>query len=158
MLRLSELLERIRPAGTPGAPTEGAQQHLRDLQDREIADINVLLREFEAEADQALAAAHEEAARLRSEGERQAHRLRAGLPDRVAVAQAAAAQRSTHRSGAELEEVVDNADRAVAQIRSQSTDRMPALVDAVVAMIWSATSSRTGTSGTAPGSEQGGRR
>lgn len=56
MLRLSELLEQICPAGTPGAPTEGAQQHLRDLQDREIADIDVFLRGFEAEADQVLAA------------------------------------------------------------------------------------------------------
>lgn len=35
--RLSELLERIRPAGSPGAPAEGARIR-EDRLDRELAE------------------------------------------------------------------------------------------------------------------------
>jgi hypothetical protein len=39
VLRLSELLERIRPAGTPGAPTEGELQRRDDRRAAEIKNI-----------------------------------------------------------------------------------------------------------------------
>jgi hypothetical protein len=46
--RLSELLERIRPTGAPGAPTEGEGQRHREQQAREVAALTDVLRSFEA--------------------------------------------------------------------------------------------------------------
>ena len=65
VLTLRELLERIRPAGTPGAPSEGDRQRQREDRAAEVADITTVLAEFEAEADAIGTAAESDAHRLR---------------------------------------------------------------------------------------------
>ncbi len=137
MLRLSELLERLRPSGTPGAPTEGEQQRRHEQQEHEIAALTMTLRGFEAEADQLLAAGHAEADRLRSEGEQRAHAIRAQLPDRIAIARAEAVQQDEQRGPSEITDVERDAEQEIARIGAVADTRIPQLADAVVATIWS---------------------
>jgi vacuolar-type H+-ATPase subunit H len=136
MLRLSELLERLRPAGTPGAPTEGEQQRRHQLQEREIAAVTVVLRAFEQRADQMIAAGRAEAERRRRDGERRADLVRAQLPDRIAIARAEAVQQHDEQGESEIAEVEHGAQREIARIEADAETRVPQLADAVVATIW----------------------
>ncbi len=77
-------LERIRPIGTPGAPADATPLREQAALD-EIADIKALLAVFETEADAVVAAAHQRAARIRSEADQSAQRIRADIPDRPYV-------------------------------------------------------------------------
>jgi vacuolar-type H+-ATPase subunit H len=135
VLRLSELLERIRPAGAPGAAAEGDDQHRRNILAAEIADIERALAAFEHEADQLVATAREEAEQLRRDGDRRADQIRAGLADRVAVAQAAGTERQ--QTDAEHDAIVESARRDAQRVRTEATSRIPALADSIVDSIWS---------------------
>jgi hypothetical protein len=137
MLRLSELLERLRPAGTPGAPTESERQRQHELQEHEIAAVSTRLRAFEAEAEQLVAAGRAEADRLRRDGERHAQLVRAQLPDRVAIARANVSQQDEDDGDREIVDVERNAKRQIAQIEADADTRIPQVADAVVATIWS---------------------
>ena len=121
MLRLSELLERIRPAGAPGAAAEGDDQHRRNILAAEIADIERALAAFEHEADQLVATAREEAEQLRRDGDRRADQIRAGLADRVAVAQAAGNERQ--QTDAEHDAIVESARRDAQRVRTEAVRR-----------------------------------
>lgn len=135
MVRLSELLERIRPAGSPGAAAEGDEQHRRNILDAEIADIALTLAGFEQEAERIVAAAREEAEESRRDGERRADRIRAGLADRVAVARAAGTE--PEQVDAERMAVIDATRRDADQLRREAEERSPALVEMIVNSIWS---------------------
>ncbi len=87
-LRLSELLERIRPSGTPGAPSEGQQQRIDADRAEELAELAEVLRQYEEEADALVAAANERASGRVQAAEREARQIRSGLADQVAVVQA----------------------------------------------------------------------
>lgn len=137
MLRLSELLERLRPAGTPGAPTEGEQQRRHELREHEVAAVTTVLREFEAAADEVVAEGRAEAERIRRDGERRAHLVEAQLPDRIAIARADAVRLHDERGENEITDVEQRARRDIARIEQQAAKRMPELADAVVAVIWS---------------------
>lgn len=137
MLRLSELLERLRPAGTPGAPTEGEQQRRHELREHEIAAVSAKLRTFEAGAEQVVAAGHAEAERLRSEGEQRVHAIRAQLPDRIAIARAEAVQQDEERGTSEITDVERDAEQEIARIEAAADTQVPQLADAVVATLWS---------------------
>lgn len=135
MVRLSELLERIRPAGSPGAAAEGDEQHRRSILDAEIADIALRLAGFEQEAGQIMATAREDAEQLRRDGERRAERARAGLADRLAVARAAGTE--PEQVEAERDAVVDATRHDADQLRRVADERVPALVETIVGSIWS---------------------
>lgn len=137
MLRLSELLERLRPSGTPGAPTQGEQQRQREVQEHEIAAVSAKLRALEAEADQVIAQGRAEAERLRHDGERRAQLVRAQLPDRIATARAAAVRQDEDHGEGEIADVGRNAKRDIARIEADAETRVPQLADTVVATIWS---------------------
>ncbi len=136
--RLSELLERIRPAGTPGAPADASSQREQAALD-EIADVVALLADFETEADAVIADAHRQAATLRSDAARAAQRIRAEIPDRVAVAQASWTAAAERRSGAAAEQLAEDARAQIAVLRARpDIDR---LVDDAVAALWELTGS-----------------
>jgi cell division septum initiation protein DivIVA len=137
MLQLSELLERLRPAGTPGAPTEGEQQRRHELREHEIATVSSTLRGFEAEAERVVAAGRAEADRLRRDGERRAQLVEAQLPDRIAVARGEAVQHDKERGDGEITTVKHDAERKIARIEADAESRVPQLADAVAATIWS---------------------
>lgn len=135
--RLSELLERIRPAGAPGAPSEGElQQHL-DRRAGEIAAITDLLDGFEAEAGAVADEARARAERLEAQSERRVREIVSGLPDRVAVAEARAARHLEEADRAEIQGIGSAADATIAHLRARGEDRIPQLVDEAIATIWS---------------------
>ena len=140
--RLSELLERIRPAGAPGAPTEGELQHRLDRRADEIATLTTVLASFEAEADAVVARARAEADRLRSEAQRRVHEIAASLPDRVAVAEARAAQLLEERDQVEHERIRSEAVATISTLQTRAEVQIPALVEEAMAMIWSQVPSR----------------
>jgi len=134
VLRLSELLERIRPAGTPGAAAEGDEQHRRNILQAEIADVAAVLDDFEREADELVVTAHHDAERIRRDGERRAEEIRAGLADRLAVARASGTE--SDDSDAEREAIVEAARRDAERLRLDAATRIPALADTIVESIW----------------------
>ena len=137
VLRLSELLERIRPAGAPGAPTEGELQRRHDHRAGEIASITAILASYEAEADALVASAQAEADHLRSEGQRRAHELRRELSDRVAVAEAGAAQIHEEQHREETTRLRSEAAQTIAHLHDRADIEIPGLVDEVIGVIWS---------------------
>ena len=137
VLRLSELLERIRPAGAPGASTEGELQHQQAEINRETADIATVLARFDTEVDEILTAAHKEAERLRRSGEQRAHHITAGLPDRLAVARSAASRERDERGLDESTRIAEDSTNEIARLRANAALQTPRLVDAAVKSIWS---------------------
>jgi hypothetical protein len=135
MVRLSELLERIRPAGSPGAAAEGDEQHRRSILDAEIADIALTLAGFEQEAERIVATARQEAEQLRRDGERRAERTRAELADRLAVARAAATE--PDQVDAEHDAVLEATRHDADRLRRVAEERVPPLVETIVDSIWS---------------------
>ena len=136
VLRLSELLERVRPAGAPGAPTEGDLQRRDAAEAEELADLAAVLRAFDDEADGVVAAARTEAARIRSDAEQRASRIRVELPDRIAAAQATTVEEHHRLDEDTRERVVADAQAQTEQLRRDFERRMPATVDRVIALVW----------------------
>ncbi len=141
MLRLSELLERIRPAGAPGAAAEGDEQHRRNILHAEIADITGVLDDFEREADQLVVTAHHEAEQIHRDGERRAEQIRASLPDRLAVARAAGTE--SNDSDAEREAIAETTRRDAERLRFDAGTRIPTLAHTIVESIWAALPTET---------------
>ena len=132
--RLSELLERIRPAGTPGAPTEGESVARHRWRADEIADVVAVLVTFESEVDATITAARRDAAQIVGEGQRRARAIVAGTAERVAVAQVETAQRFEAADDAEIER---STSARIAAMQSRADDEIPELVAQAVESIWS---------------------
>jgi hypothetical protein len=137
VLRLSELLERIRPAGTPGAPTEGELQQRNDRRADEIATLAAILTSFETEADLLVATARTEADQVRSRGHSRAHETTAAVPDRMAVAEAEAAHLLEQRDRVETEQLQSQTELTISQLRVKAEARTPLCVEEIMEVIWS---------------------
>jgi vacuolar-type H+-ATPase subunit H len=135
VLRLSELLERIRPAGTPGAPADGEDDRQQAAID-EIGDVARVLARFEREADGELTAARERARLILVEAEQRAHRISAALADRIAVASARGAQALAAQNEAALDRITTATTGEIARLQCQAGARMTPLVDAAIEQIW----------------------
>lgn len=134
-VQLSELLERIRPAGAPGAPSEGDRQRRRDDRAKELATIAAILADFELEADDVVAAARAEADLLRTRGEQRAHELHSAIAERVAVAEAETARNHTGHGDAAQAETRHTAERDIAALRARADAEIPLLVDKAIQVI-----------------------
>lgn len=145
VLTLRELLERIRPAGTPGAPSEGDRQRQREHRAAEIADIAAVLHEFEAEADAIVAAAQADADRLREQAQQQAGAIRASLADRVATAGAEIGAQDERRRHTEEETIRSQAEQEAARLTKAADEALPVIVDAAIQVIWDSTPSTSET-------------
>jgi hypothetical protein len=144
-LRLSELLERIRPAGSPGAPTEGERQRRRDDRATEIADLARLLASFADESAARVEAAQEEAARLRRSGQTRAAEVHAGLSGRVAVAVARVTEHHQDLDRNDEARIRQEADREIARLHARADAEIPHLVDRTMQVIWSLTAPSSDT-------------
>ena len=142
--RLGEILERIRPAGAPGAPTEGEFQKRHDRSADEIAAIAAVLAAFEAEADAVVDEARAEAKRLHAQAERRVHEITSALPDRVAVAESRAAHRHEEADRAQIDRVRNEAAETIADLQARAAARTPMLVQEAMAAIWSQVSPGAG--------------
>ena len=117
-LRLADLLDRIRPAGAPGALATGiARDEL--AADEELATLRRVLRSLEAAATEEIARAEREADRVLAEAERVARQRRAELADRVATAEATDVSHERHA-----------ADREVARLRRETDEAIAARLSA----------------------------
>ena len=135
VLRLSELLDRIRPAGAPGTPAAAVPQ--RDVVAREeTARVVDVLAEFEAEVDALLACARVEADAIAAEADRTARQIRNELPDRVAVARADVADDAERAHADAIARVGDDAEAEAATIRAAAD--AGAIAQRVIAVIWDA--------------------
>lgn len=138
---LSELLERIRPAGAPGAPTEGEQQRLDSDRDAEMAAIAVVLAGFENEAEAVITAATSRGVQTRRDADDQARQIRARLPDQLASAETAATERLSERVSTEQHSIETAASAAIDHLDATAARLIPEIRDDVVASIWSIVSS-----------------
>jgi multidrug efflux pump subunit AcrA (membrane-fusion protein) len=136
-LRLSELLERIRPAGAPGAPTEGERKRRRADRADEIADLAALLETFEADADAKITAARAESDRIRAAGQERARDIRSGLPDRLAIAQSHAIRDHAGYDRAQEDRIRSDADIEINLLQARADADIPELVNKTIGVIWS---------------------
>lgn len=144
-LRLSDLLDRIRPAGAPGAPAEGESRRQQALAE-ELGAITDELLAIDGAADEIVAQARRRAAEIATDGDRHARQLRAELPDRVAVARSSNVGREEHEIDDQLAQLAEQTQRAITARRQALESRSDALVAEAVDLIW-----RIG----APGGEDG---
>jgi hypothetical protein len=135
--RLSELLERIRPAGTPGAPSEGEVRRRDQRRAGEIASIALLLASWEGEADAVVAAGRADADRLLADGRRRADQIDSRLPDHVAHAEADAAHASARQDEVEVERLRRATADTISELRARADARLPGMVEEVTEVIWS---------------------
>jgi hypothetical protein len=135
--RLTELLERIRPAGSPGAPTEGERSQYRERRETELAALIRVLHEFEAEAAAVVSSAEARAVEIRRDADTEARRVRAGIPQLVAGAESARDQLDMPADVAERNRIAEQSTTEIERLHSAADERIPALVDAVVDLIWS---------------------
>ncbi len=132
-IRLSELLDRIRPAGAPGAPSDAEPQ--RELAaTEETSSVAALLHRLESEADEVIASAQEDADRIRADAERRAAELRSEVPDRVAVARADVSDAVEHDVTASVASIAADAQARVTDLRARAD--LDGAVAAVVDLIW----------------------
>ncbi len=137
VLHLSELLERIRPAGTAGAPTEGEVQRRDDRRAAEIENLTAILTSFETEADAIIATARNKADQLHSRGHSRAQDIATALAERMAVAETEAAHRLEQRDRVETERLQSQTELTISQVRAQAETRTPSLVEEIMEVIWS---------------------
>jgi vacuolar-type H+-ATPase subunit H len=135
--RLSDLLERIRPAGTPGAPVEGEVRRREESRERELIDVLTSLSSFEREAAAIVARARADAELIHRAALTRARAVRARQPERVAAAGAETVN-AEHLAGERLRaEVLAAAEHHRDALRARAEDEMPTLVDEVVDAVWS---------------------
>jgi vacuolar-type H+-ATPase subunit H len=133
--RLTELLERIRPAGVPGAAAEGQPPVDRAAAD-ELAALTGVLAELEAQADEVVARGRRRAERLRVDADRREERIRGEQPERVAVARAEVEQDHERRGAAEAARLTEAAQREAVARRRAADARIDDVVTAAVDRIW----------------------
>lgn len=133
-VRLSELLERIRPAGTPGSAA-GAESNVERALADEIAPLVAVLRRFDDDADSVIAAAGARADTIRSEGEQRAARIRSGAAERVAVATASGNKSDREQADAERQRIMDAAEAEVERRRVTAEAAREQLAERVLDII-----------------------
>lgn len=139
VVRLSELLDRIRPAGAPGAPTDTEPQ--RELAaSEETASLTRAIAELEAEADEIVADARARADSIRVDGERAARRVRSELAERVAIATAEAADEAASATTDLAASITSDSDAQVEELwATADPDRLAA---DIVDLIWRSVAER----------------
>jgi hypothetical protein len=133
--RLSELLERIRPAGTPGSAEDRVARRAAGAAE-ELAALRAALDAAESDADEVVASAQATAATWQQQAELEAQTIRDGTADRAAT-EAARAAAEYDVADPELDRIRLRADDEVEALRAQSDDLSARLSQQVVADLWS---------------------
>lgn len=134
-LTLSELLERIRPVGSPGAPADGERSRLERDRARELAGVTELLAAFERDAAAVVSAAEDRAHRSVAAARDGARGAMADMSERAAVAGAAIVAAGERDEEAGIRDVRDDAAREVERIVARADERIPAIVAAAMEVI-----------------------
>jgi vacuolar-type H+-ATPase subunit H len=133
--RLTELLERIRPAGAPGAAAEG-EPAVDVAAEDELAAVARVLARFEAEADDVVDSARRRAEQLMRDAQRDAERTQAAMAERIAVARAEVTRTQERRGDAEATRLGEEAKREADRRRASAAARVDDVVALALERIW----------------------
>ena len=136
-MRLNDLLDRVRPAGAPGASAEGETQHAEDVAQRELAEVAVALAQVAVEAEEIVAAARADVAEIEQDANRRAQQIRAGRADRLARASASMPELSVGDGDDDPQRILDASRAEAERERARAKQEIPRLVVAAVDVIWS---------------------
>jgi hypothetical protein len=132
MPRLSELLDRFRPAGSPGASVATGGT-IGGVRPSELDAILVELRRYEVEATAAIDEAGVQAASVQKAAQDRAGRIRAGLPEACAAAQADAETRRRQALQSSLGDTSTESEREIQRLRTSAPERIGFVVAEVLA-------------------------
>ncbi|MFZ5869263.1 MAG: hypothetical protein ACOYXW_01825 [Actinomycetota bacterium] len=134
MARSRSLLERFRPAGTPGAAAKPGVPADRVAElSAELEPVLALLADSVDEASSIRAAARRDAERIRREAAERAQALVAQARRDAEAERAEAAARMAERAEAESAQAVTAAEDEAAAVRRRGAERMSEYVDRVLA-------------------------
>ncbi len=136
-MRLSELLERIRPAGAPGAAGESEQQRRSENRDRELAGVVAALQRPERAAADTIDQAQRSAEGLHAEANHTIAKLRAELPEQLAVQRATVSSTDNASLDDEQRRILGHAAHEADRITQQAAAGTPKLVAVALDSIWS---------------------
>lgn len=138
-------LERLRPAGTPGAAARrGVPADRKAEFGAELEPLFALLAEVDAEADRIRRAAGEDARRTIADARARADALLAAASVRAEAARAAASANGRDKAVAEEAVLVRQAEDQVARLRARATAAMPSYVGCAVTAARAELSALTG--------------
>ncbi len=131
-----DLLNRFRPAGTPGAAARPGVPADRVAEAAaELGPVLDRLAAVESECDRLREAAALDAEKTLARAREQAAALVASARARADGERAAAAARARRLAGAEATRLLEDAERQAAGLRRLTEGRLPAYVTRVVAMV-----------------------
>jgi vacuolar-type H+-ATPase subunit H len=142
--RLTELLERIRPSGAPGAAAIG--EPAVDAAAEELTELTRVLASIEAEADRLIDEARAHVDRLHHDADLEAQRIRAGVAERVALAQTEVDTEHEDRGAAESRRIVESATREADRRREIAAAQLDALAASAIDHIWQLAGTERGQS------------
>lgn len=136
MPRSRDLLQRFRPAGTPGAAASAGVPADRVAElSAELEAVFLLLADAELETRRIRAEGRREAERVRRDAGERARTLVSTAQIQAEADRAAAAARVRERAQGEASAVIDAADREADAVRRRAATRIPALVDQVYSAV-----------------------
>jgi hypothetical protein len=133
VVSLRDFLARFRPTGAPGAAISGVPADRAAERAAELEPSLALLSDVQEEAAGIRAAADQEAAAIRENAARQAADIVATARAQVPQVRRDAAMPVHAAALREVEDLVTAGERASSLVRKRARERMPSLVDRMVA-------------------------
>jgi hypothetical protein len=131
-----DVLERFRPAGTPGAASPvGVPADRRDAVATELEPVFAALSEVVRECDVVRRDAHEAATHLAADSGEQARALVAEARRNAPTERAGAAARRRDDAADELARIGREAETAAEEVYERARTRLPVLVERVAAAV-----------------------
>jgi vacuolar-type H+-ATPase subunit H len=133
MPRARDLLDRLRPVGTPGAATPvGVPADRRAEVAAELEPVFALLADVEAECERLRRAADADASRRQTDAAQRAREIVARARAAAKAERAATAARLRAESDADAAELQAGAEREAEEVRRRAQGQIAAVVAAVV--------------------------
>ncbi len=133
MATVRDFLERLRPSGTPGAPSISGVPADRDVErTAELDPVFARLVDVQAEAERIRTEAVVEAGRRRAAVVEVARSIVAEARRRAEAERGASAAAAQAEAAEQAREIATDAQRQAAAIADAAARRLPALVDIVV--------------------------
>jgi hypothetical protein len=130
---VSDLLQRLRPVGAPGAAGPVAVPiHAEDVLAAELEPLFDALEPVAAQCESIRAAAARSADEEIAAAQRDAERLIADATSRAPAERAAAAARIRQAADAEADAMTADADRAAARLTASGRQRLGELTDLII--------------------------
>jgi hypothetical protein len=132
-----EFLERLRPSGTPGAPSAAGVPVDRVAEvAAELRPLFDALDSVQADAERIRQEATDEAKRIREDGTERARALLADATQRAGAERAAAAAAVEAKREVVVQAILESAQARAREITANATARMPAFESEVQRRAW----------------------